>query len=187
MTLDIPAFEPRFPWWGGDLQTIRDAVMRALGRLPLDLAPHRSEPREFVLEDGDRLLGVLDKPAEPKAGRPLALLVHGAPGSQDSVYVLSMSRYMLDRGHRVLRINLRGAGPSRKTCRLQYSAGSSDDLRQLVDLIPGELTTDGIVAVGYSLGGAMLLKYLGEEGKAAPLLAAAGVSTPIDLAVTCPT
>jgi len=47
------------------------------------------------------------------------------------------------------------------------------------------MTADGMVAVGYSLGGAMLLKYLGEEGKAAPLLAAASVSAPIDLAVTC--
>ncbi|HYD07425.1 MAG TPA: hypothetical protein VEC60_16935, partial [Reyranella sp.] len=61
------------------------------------------------------------------------------------------------------------------------SAGSSDDLRQLVDLIPGELTTDGIVAVGYSLGGAILLKYLGEAGEATPLSAAASVSAPIDL------
>jgi len=43
----------------------------------------------------------------------------------------------------------------------------------------------GLVAVGYSLGGAMLLKYLGEEGAASPLAAAATVSAPIDLAVTC--
>ena len=41
------------------------------------------------------------------------------------------------------------------------------------------------MAVGYSLGGAMLLKYLGEEGAASPLAAAATVSAPIDLAVTC--
>ena len=38
---------------------------------------------------------------------------------------------------------------------------------------------------GYSLGGAMLLKYLGEEGEAAPLRAAATVCAPIDLSVTC--
>ena len=36
-------------------------------------------------------------------------------------------------------------------------------------VLPEELTRDGLVAVGYSLGGAMLLKYLGEEGAASPL------------------
>lgn len=178
---DLPEFQPRFPWWGGDLQTIRDGVMRALGRLSLDLAPHRSEPREFTLPDGDKLLGVLDLPAEPRGGRPLVLLIHGAPGSQDGAYMISMSRTMLERGYRVLRINLRGAGPSRMTCRLQYSAGSSGDVQLLLDLIPADLKRDGIVAAGYSLGGAILLKYLGEVGSATPLLAAASVSAPIDL------
>jgi predicted alpha/beta-fold hydrolase len=43
---------------------------------------------------------------------------------------------------------------------------------------------NGIVGVGFSLGGNLLLKYLGEAGSAAPLLAAATVSAPLDLAVT---
>ena len=96
-----------------------------------------------------------------------------------------MARLLLDRGSRVLRLNLRGAGPSRAVCGQHYYAGRSQDFRALLSVLPKELTADGVVAVGYSLGGAMLLKYLGEEGKAAPLLAAASVSAPIDLAVTC--
>jgi len=43
------------------------------------------------------------------------------------------------------------------------------------------VTTGGIVAIGYSLGANMLLKYLGEEGAAAPLRAAVAISAPIDL------
>src|SRR5262249_40244053 len=54
-----------------------------------------------------------------------------------------------------------------------------------LSMLPADLTRDGIVAVGYSLGGAMLLKYLGEEGSAASLIAAASVCAPIDLSVTC--
>ena len=46
---------------------------------------------------------------------------------------------------------------------------------------PTELTENGIVAVGYSLGGAMLLKYLGEEGSFSPLRAAATICAPLDL------
>ena len=50
-----------------------------------------------------------------------------------------------------------------------YYAGRSQDFRALLALLPDDLTQDGVVAVGYSLGGAMLLKYLGEEGAASPL------------------
>jgi len=185
--LDLPDFEQRFPWWGGDLQTLRDTVMQALHRLPTDLAPHSSQRQRFDVRDGsgDVLLGMLDTPVAPQPGTPLVLLIHGAPGNEDGPYMLSMSRYMLDRGHRVLRINLRGAGPSRATCRRQYSAGSSADLGLLFDVMPDELTRDGMVAVGYSVGGAVLIKYLGETGKDTPLKAAATVSAPIDLRGTC--
>ena len=96
-----------------------------------------------------------------------------------------MARLLLDRGGPVLRLNLRGAGPSRPLCGQHYYAGRSQDFRALLSLLPDELTRDGVMAVGYSLGGAMLLKYLGEEGAASPLAAAATVSAPIDLAVTC--
>ena len=151
------------------------------------LAPHRSERLSFALPDGtgDTLLGSLDLPQRAEPGRPLVVLVHGLTGAEDSLYVLSMARLLLDRGGKVLRLNLRGAGPSRPLCRQHYYAGRSQDFRSLLSLLPKELTGDGMVAVGYSLGGAMLLKYLGEEGAATPLLAAATVCAPIDLAATC--
>jgi predicted alpha/beta-fold hydrolase len=182
-SLDLPPFRPRFPWWGGDLQTIAN---RLLG-VSTDLAPHTSERLAFAMPDGsgDTLLASLDRPATARPGTPLAILIHGLTGSQDSLYIVSMARLLLDRGWRVLRLNLRGAGPSRALCGQHYYAGRSQDFRLLLSLLPGELTRDGMVAVGYSLGGAMLLKYLGEEGAASPLRAAATVCAPIDLAVTC--
>lgn len=179
---DLPSFQPRFPWWNGDLQTIANRL-----RISATVAPHASERLKFPLPDGtgDTLLASLDRPAKPRAGAPLAILIHGLTGSEGSRYILSMARLLLDRGSRVLRLNLRGAGPSRALCGQHYYAGRSQDFRTLLSVLPKELTADGVVAVGYSLGGAMLLKYLGEEGRAAPLLAAASVSAPIDLAITC--
>jgi len=152
-----------------------------------DLAPHDSERLSFALPDGtgDRLLAMLDRPREAQPGRPLAILIHGLTGAEGSSYILSAARALLEHGYRVLRLNLRGAGPSRATCGGQYYAGRSQDFRLLLSLLPRELTADGMVAVGYSLGGAMLLKYLGEEGDAAPLKAAASVCAPIDLSSTC--
>ena len=152
-----------------------------------DLAPHTSQRLRFALNDGsgDTLLAMLDRPTEPARGRPLAILVHGLTGSEESLYILSQARLLLERGFTVLRLNLRGAGPSRAVCGGQYYAGRSQDFRALLALLPKDLTQEGIVAVGYSLGGAMLLKYLGEEGSAAPLSAAAIVSAPIDLSAVC--
>lgn len=180
MSLDLPPFRPRFPWWGGDLQTLANRFRR----MP-DLAAHRSERLSLRLEDGDTLQAMLDRPARPTAGRPLVILIHGLTGSEASRYVLSQALALLDRGLAVLRLNLRGAGPSRATCGGQYYAGRSQDFRSALKLIPAELKKSGLAAVGYSLGGAMLLKYLGEEGARAPLVAAASISAPIDLAAVC--
>ena len=182
-SLDIPPFRPRFPWWGGDLQTLASRLLKD----GIDLAPHAVERLRFPLNDGtgDTLLAMLHRPATPRAGAPLVLLIHGLTGSEDSRYMMSQARLLLERGHRVLRLNLRGAGPSRPLCGGHYYAGRSQDFRALLSLLPAELTRDGLAAVGYSLGGAMLLKYLGEEGASAPLVAAATICAPIDLAITC--
>ncbi len=183
MSFDLPPFRPRFPWWGGDLQTLAN---RLLG-VSASPTPHGMERLDFPLSDGsgDTLLASLDQPTARKPGAPLAILVHGLTGAEDSLYILSMARLLLDRGLRVLRLNLRGAGPSRRLCGQHYYAGRSQDFRLLLSALPADLTADGVVAVGYSLGGAMLLKYLGEEGAGSPLKAAATVCAPIDLSVTC--
>lgn len=182
-TSDLPPFRSRFPWWGGDLQTVANRFLA----VSTSLAPHRTEPLSFALRDGtgDTLLASLDRPASPRPGSPLVILVHGLTGSAESLYIYSMARLLLERGRSVLRLNLRGAGRSRALCGEHYYAGRSQDFRALLALLPDELTRDGLVAVGYSLGGAMLLKYLGEEGTASLLRAAATVCAPIDLAITC--
>lgn len=183
MSLDLPPFRARFPWWGADLQTLANYLWPPRR----DLAPHASERLTIDLRDGtgDRLACTLDRPAAPNPGKPLTILIHGLTGSQESFYIYSMTRRLLDAGQRVLRINLRGAGPSRATCRGQYYAGRSQDFRALLANLPSQLSADGLNAVGYSLGGAMLLKYVGEEGEEAPLRAAATVCAPIDLSATC--
>ena len=172
-SLELPPFKPRFPWWGADLQTVA-----VLWNAPATgLAPHTSERICFPMSDGsgDTLLGMLDIPNEPVARRPLVVLVHGLTGSEDSFYMLNLSRLLLDEGYHVVRLNLRGAGPSRAFCREQYFIGRTSDFRQVLRLLPAKLTTNGVAAVGFSLGGAMLLKFLGEDGPFSPLCAAATV------------
>jgi predicted alpha/beta-fold hydrolase len=96
--------------------------------------------------------------------------------------MLVSAHNLLRQGYPVLRLNLRGAGPARRLSRQQYHAGRSEDLRDALAALPQALTAHGIFAVAYSLGANMLLKYLGEQGAAGPVRAAAAISAPIDLA-----
>ena len=166
-SLDLPPFKPRFPWWGADLQTLSVLLQSS----PSDMSPHTSERLCFPMADrtGDILLGMLDRPEEPMANRPLVILIHGLTGCEDSVYILSAARHLLDQGYTVLRLNVRGAGSSRAYCGEHHHVGRTADFRRVLWQLPEDLTRDGVVAIGYSVGGAMLLKYLGEEGSFSPL------------------
>lgn len=173
-----PRFAPRPPWLGPDLQTLRNMLRPPRPRLERFAA----ERLELPLGDGsgDRLAALLQQPAERRA--PLVVVIHGLSGSEDSPYMQVTAEALLERGHPVLRLNLRGAGPSRPLCRWQYHAGRTADLRDAILALGPALAADGLFLVGYSLGGNLLLKFLAEHGRGLPLRAAAAVSAPIDLA-----
>jgi uncharacterized protein len=173
-----PIFTARPPWLGPDLQTLRNTLRPPRPRL----AQFAGERLELALGDGsgDRLAAVLQQPAERRG--PLVVLIHGLSGGEDSPYMLVSAAALLERGHPVLRLNLRGAGASRPLCRLQYHAGRTADLRDALAALDPALASDGLLVVGFSLGGNLLLKFLAEHAADLPLRGAAAVSAPIDLA-----
>lgn len=177
---DFPPFFARAPWWGGDLQTLRNYLVRR--HAPL-LAPERLH---LPMRDGsgDRLAAALHRPAGAGPRRPLVVLIHGLTGTEQSHYMVKTAAHLLRQGFTVLRLNLRGAGASRPHCRFQYYAGRSEDFADALAALPRTLTQAGVVAIGYSLGANMLLKYLGERGGETPLKGAVAVSAPLDLAGT---
>jgi predicted alpha/beta-fold hydrolase len=171
----FPPFAERPPWLTGDLQTLRNVIRRPFH----DLSDWPEQRIELPLDDGDRLVAQIHRPSAPQA---LVVLIHGLGGDANSVYVRATARHLLSSGYAVVRLNLRGAGLSAAHCRSQYHAGRSEDVRAaLARLKP---SNGPFFAVGYSLGGNVLLKYLGEEGRGGPLTAAAAVSTPLDLAAS---
>ena len=172
---DIP-FRPRFPWLGADLQTIRNYLVRG----NRDLSQWPGERLFFDAADatGDRFQAVLHRQGDA----PLVVLVHGLTGCEGSFYVLESSANLLSAGYSVLRLNLRGAGPSRKTCGGHYCAGSSDDLATALRALPDGSTDNGLVLTGYSLGGNIVLKYLAEGAVDFRPACAFVVSPPVDLA-----
>ncbi len=176
-----PEFLPRPPWFGGDLQTVRAFLF---GR-PADLDAWPAERLMLPMADGsgDRLAAALHRPASG-AGGPLVVLLHGLTGCEDSLHIRESARHLLGRGYGVLRLNLRGAGPSRATCRLQYHSGRAEDLRDALQALATSeprLLESGILLAGFSLGGNLLIKFLAEHGRRFPILGAVSVSAPIDL------
>ncbi|MDX1711369.1 MAG: alpha/beta fold hydrolase, partial [Rhodovibrionaceae bacterium] len=183
----FPRFQPRSPWINGDLQTLRNTLLRPA----IDLSPWPGHRVWVEMSDGsgDRLAAMLHRPKpEPTAGKPLIVLIHGLTGCEDSFYIRRSAREALRRGHPVLRVNLRGAGPSRRKSCYQYHAGRTEDLHDLlkgVSLREPDSVAAGAVLVGYSLGGNLVIKYLAEDWeRPVDIRAAVSISAPIDLKAT---
>lgn len=174
----LPPFRERAPWFGGDLQTLRNIIIGG----PPELS--RGERLLLAMPDGDLLAARLDRPTRD-AGAPLIVLTHGLAGSESSPHGVATARYLVSQGWPVLRLNLRGAAPSRATSGGRYHAGKTEDLIAALRGLPAELVNRGIVLIGNSLGGNLVLKFVGEGGHGLPIHAAVAVSTPIDLAASC--
>ena len=176
----FPAFRARAPWWGGDLQTLRNILARGLG---IDDFALPGLALELPAGDGsgDRLVALLNE-GKAGEGRPLALLLHGLTGSHESGYMVQTARHLTGLGYPVLRLNMRGAGPSAATCGMRYHAGRGQDIAAALRALDPILLRDGVVLVGYSLGGSILLNFLAHHAGDFPVRAAATISAPIDLA-----
>ncbi|MDP6980754.1 MAG: alpha/beta fold hydrolase [Myxococcota bacterium] len=178
----FPAFEPRAPWWGPDLQTLRNVLVGGPRTSPAEQSDGITLP--LLDGSGDVLHASIDVPEDTgrAAKLPTVVLIHGLSGTGESAYMLASRDFHLRRGHRVVRMNLRGAGASRATCRTQYHAGRSEDLDEALRGLPTAWREAGLLLVGYSLGGNMLLKFTAQYASRHPVVAAASVSAPIDLA-----
>ncbi len=172
-------FAPRFPWLGGDLQTLRYYFFPPSE----DLSAWSAERLRFPLPEsgGDALLAVLHRPTRA-ADRPLVILVHGLTGCEGSSYMFETTRSFLALGYPVMRLNLRGAGPSRETCRRSYCAGSGDNVAAVLSALDIEEAGRGVVLIGFSLGGTVVLHCLARHACTVPPICAVTVSTPLDLA-----
>ena len=168
-------FQEKPPWWGGDLQTIRNFLtpnVRALPGVSKDVVIPKNDC------SGDQLTATLDTPNASIAG-PLIVLIHGLTGSKDSRYMMASSSFHLKHGRQVLRLNLRGAGSSAKTCQKGYHGGHTSDIGDALVFLSGIIKTRGVFLIGYSLGGNILINFLSKTNDR-KILGAATVSASID-------
>lgn len=161
-------------WWlpGGNLQTLWNSFCRR--------APVLSRRRERLwLADGDFI--DLDWHGVHEPSAPLVLVLHGLTGSSSSHYVLGLQQRLAERRWASVAINWRGCSGEPNLLPRAYHSGASDDLAEVIAHLQAARPLAPLHAVGYSLGGNVLLKYLGEAGGTAPLQRAVAVSVPFRL------
>lgn len=116
---------------------------------------------------------------------PLLIVLHGLEGSAESSYARMIMEAGLAKGWRSCVLHFRDCGDYRNRLPRRYHAGETNDLRYFLETlqeIPASARNSGpLLAAGYSLGGNVLLKYLGEAGENTPLRAATAACVPLNL------
>ncbi|MEM9689784.1 MAG: hydrolase [Pseudomonadota bacterium] len=172
----IPStFQPSFLLRNPHLQT-------GLTSLPFVRHDTVTLEREILsLPDGDEtaLDWVLTSSGRSK-DKPLLVVLHGLESSSESAYAQMLMRAAVDADWDACVLNFRDCGDYRNKLERRYHAGETADVRFFLAQ-QASRRSGPIMAAGYSLGGNVLLKYLGERGDDTPLVAAAAVCVPLDL------
>lgn len=168
-----PKFSPA--WWlrGPHAQTLWSQFFRRRR------SPELREER-VPTPDGDHLY-LYHRDLGP--GRPRLVLLHGLEGSVQSHYVPGIVEKAAGRGWSSTVLAFRGCGPELNAAPRMYHSGETTDVRFVVELLIDRSPRDRLFLAGVSLGGNVLLKYLGESSSRTPwqISAAAAVSVPFDL------
>jgi len=165
----------RSPWYlpGADLQSIIPQVARNSANIE-----YRRE--RIDTPDGD----FLDLDWSEVGGTKVAILAHGMEGNSRRPYMLGMVNAFNRAGWDALAWNMRGCSEEPNRQPAFYHAGLTGDLEIVVARVLARQIYESLVLIGFSLGGNLILKYLGERGTAVPkpLVASVNFSVPLDLA-----
>lgn len=160
-------------WWlpGPHLQTLWPNIIRPRPRVKL-----RRERIE--LPDGD----FLDLDWAPERDGPVVLILHGLEGSSKSGYAAGIMKKLASHGFQAVLMHARGCSGEPNRLARAYHAGQTEDMAYVAALLKQRYPQRRCAAVGYSLGGNALLKWLGETGEKNLLDCAVAVSVPFRLA-----
>lgn len=138
------------------------------------------------LFDGDRIVIHDDKPAKWITGDRIAIQLHGLLSNHRSPYMVRVSDKLRRNSIRTIRVDLRGFGDSALISRSHINGGCSPDLESVIDYVHRISPLSKISLIGFSIGGNIVLKTVGQWGDQFPRYvdSAIAVSPPIDLNYT---
>jgi len=157
---------------GGQLQTLVPGIWRKIKGVSY-------ERERIILSDSD----FLDLDWIHKDSSKLIILSHGLEGSSNSHYVLGAAKYFSEKDWNVLAWNCRScSGEMNNTFKLYYH-GDTEDIGAVINHAIGLNKYKEILLVGYSMGGAMLSKYLALKANNCPseIIGGVSISAPYDL------
>lgn len=166
-------FKPAWWLWSSHSQTIYPSLLRRI-KSPIDLM------ERIELPDGD-FIDLAWAVNGLGSDTPLLILLHGLGGSMDSNYAAGLMQAFNRCGWRALLMHFRGASKEPNRLLRAYHSGDTQDLNYLLQLLAEREPRTKKAAVGFSLGGNVLLKWLGEQGQQSLLQAAVAVSVPFQL------
>lgn len=171
----IPQFKPA--WWmtNRHAQTIMPRFFRPFHNTRYELA-------QLDTPDGDFIELAWSLPHNETA--PLAIVLHGLEGNINSFYAKGIMKALKKRGYAVVLMHFRNCSTEVNRLPRAYHSGDTDDLAFFINHLKKHYPNRPMVAVGFSLGGNVLAKYLGEQAQRCPLNAAAVISAPYDLSAS---
>ena len=191
MTTPHP-FKPRRWLRNGHLQTIAGNFLPRVSSLPAattELIPvplpaeMRAVPEMVALNAKLPSRVLCHCHWQPRsADAPAVVLVHGLEGSSHSQYIAGNANKLYALGCSVIRMNMRNCGGTDALSPTLYHSGMSGDVIAVAEWLIARGCTR-VALAGYSMGGNLVLKALGELGREAPpgLIAGIAVSPPMDL------
>lgn len=172
MPLVKSTYDPSIIFRNYHVSTVYSATLRK--------APVAQQRERVTLQDGDFI--DLDWSCSEKETDKVLVVVHGLEGSASRPYVTGLAKYFIQNGWDVAAMNLRGCSGELNRRFRSYHAGATDDLQEVMEFILKKEKYEHIAFNGFSLGGNLMLKYLGEKREIPKQLkAAVMVSVPCDL------
>lgn len=165
----------RAPWWGGDLQTMRNTI------LGVQTAIDTGEEWLFEMPDGDRLISYYHAPFIASDKPKVIILIHGLAGDSDSSYVCQLANMARAAGFGALRICLRGASHGKDLARSSYHAGRADDIDEIVNQLMARMPDCALYLGAYSLGGTIAVNYITRYQPPASLKGVVSFCAPLDM------
>lgn len=169
----IKKFTPSFILKNKHIQTLYSSFFRKFTPLEVEI-------EKFSLKDGDFVECYwYNKPNN--SNTPIVILFHGLAGSYYSPYIQGAMRELSKDGFSVVLMHFRGCSGVENKLPRSYHSGDTADAFSWISSLHTRFPKSKLFGVGYSLGGNMLLKLLGEKGDKAILDAAISVSAPMQL------
>jgi len=167
-------FKPSFGMKNRHIQTIYQTFFRKTQNIQFQI-------EKFDLSDGDFLETYWHTTHQTQTNTPIVIIFHGLAGSYKSPYIKGIMNTLAKAGYNTVLMHFRGCATNVNLLPRSYHSGETADALEFIKALKLRFPHSKLLSVGFSLGGNMLLKLLGELQETSPLSAAVSISPPMQL------